>query len=299
MNKTLIIYHRVDYDGIFGGLVAYNFYKNVGDVNLLGFNYGDKLPDIGDIILNYTTICMVDISFPVPEMIRLKESGKLVWVDHHENIIKELGFSEDDVPGKRAQGKGACELMWEFAIGDIEAPKLIQLISAYDVWDHKRFDWENEVLPIQNALKAHFGTSIDLVLKEFNNNCSTFEIDKLMEEGKIIQKYLQIQYSGWCKTYSFPVQVDGKYSGICMLSPLFSALQFKRVENKYDIYLIVNRSGDGIYKVGIYKNESRALDFDCAKYAHDVYKTGNGHKCAAGFTINDEQFMNLVVNKKI
>ena len=304
-NKVIIIYHRADYDGLFSGNIARKFYKENGySIEMLGFNYGDKLPDFENIISKYSEICILDISFSPDIMKTLKDTGKAYWIDHHIGTIRESeehGYS--DFPGQRTTDKiAACEVAWNYFFKGLEIPYIIELISSYDVWDHERFGWDSEVTPLQYALRAKYSLGIEKLWRDWElleDDPNT--LDDLIESGTTILKYLKSVWKSWCGNCAFDIEVAGKYKGICMLSAQSGSLQFESVlqENKYDLQVVVNRKEPDLYNVSIYKESDDCNDFDCAEYASKVYGTGNGHKSAAGFTINLEQFERLVRDQKL
>jgi oligoribonuclease NrnB/cAMP/cGMP phosphodiesterase (DHH superfamily) len=300
-SKVIIIYHRADYDGLFSGCIAKKFYLESGyKVDLKGYNYGDKIPDFNEILKKYTEICILDVSFDPEIMKTLKESGKTYWIDHHIGTIKaseENGYS--DMPGERTTLKiGAVEVAWNYFFKDIEVPHIIELISTYDVWDHDRFTWDLETAPLQYALRAEYSLRIEKIWRHWDR--LVYDLNYLnlaLQSGRFIMNYLENVWKSWCGNYAFDVLVAGKYKGICMLSAQGGSLQFQSeltTENGYDLQIVVNRKGPDLYNIGIYKESDDCNDFDCSEYASKVYKTGNGHKSAAGFTINLEQFTKLI-----
>jgi oligoribonuclease NrnB/cAMP/cGMP phosphodiesterase (DHH superfamily) len=299
--NVLIIYHRADYDGLFSGNIARKFYiESEYEVDLKGYNYGDQVPDFDEILKNYTEVCILDVSFDAPIMKTLHESGKVYWIDHHigtTRLSEESGYSE--MLGERTDLKiGAVEVAWDYFFKGMEKPHIIELISAYDVWDHDRFVWDLETAPLQYALRAEYNLSIEKLWRHWDR--LLYDLDYLetaLQSGRFLTKYLNNVWKSWCGNYAFDVLVAGKYKAICMLSAQGGSLQFESEltpENGYDLQLVVNRKGPDLYNVGIYKKSDDCNDFDCAKFASEVYKTGNGHKSAAGFTLNLEQFTRLI-----
>ncbi len=307
--KIIIIYHRADYDGLFSGNIARKFYKDWNyKIEMKGYNYGDKLPDFDEIINKYDYICILDISFDVDIMKKLKDTGKVEWIDHHIGTIRlseENGYA--DIPGYRTKEKiAACEVAWNYFFKTIKTPRIVEVLSAYDVWDKDRFDWEEEVTPIQYSLRAKYSLNIEKIWKDWkqlledpSNEYNLYS--ELISSGFSIMRYLKAVWKSWCGNYSFDVLVGEKYKGICMLSAQSGSLQFESalVDGDYDLQIVVNRKGPDLYNVSIYKENDDCNDFDCAEYASKVYKTGNGHKSAAGFTINLEQFIRLVNEQKL
>ena len=312
MNKSItLIYHRVDYDGLFSALIYQQYintnYPEVG-VLAIGFTYGDNLPDINYLKSNSDELVMVDISFPPEYMLKLVEVfGKdhITWIDHHITAIRESRqFNYNDLVGYRNGNpeKGACELTWEWCFRDIQPPKIIQYLSAYDVWNKKRFSWDNEVLPCQNGLRAIFGMNFDLISQNPNQILSDAFLElQILPGGRMIRSFLSMKWKTQVKNSAFDIMVAGKYKGIAMLSPDFSSAMFESVLNKgYKVFCICNVKRDSdLYSVSLYSEpDGRLGDFELGEYMKQNYG-GGGHATAAGGKLTEEQFKKLIFNKII
>lgn len=301
--KVIIIYHRADYDGLFSGCIAKKFYLENGfTVDLCGYNYGDPLPDFEKIIQESDEICILDVSFDPAYMKTLKSTGKAYWIDHHigtQRTAEQNGYS--DFPGSRTtEHKGAVEVAWSYFYAGQQIPEIIEYVSAYDVWDKNRFSWDLEVTPLQYALRAEYSLSIEKIWRSWDDLLYDPNIlEDLLIAGQGIMKYLKAVWKSWCGNYAFDVLVAGKYKGICMLSAQSGSLQFESISGNYDLQIVVNRKESDLYNVSIYKESDDCNDFDCAWYASEIKKTGNGHKSAAGFTIGLEDFIKLVRDKEL
>lgn len=300
MSSILIVYHRADYDGVVSCLIAEKaavLENELNTVTTLGWNYGDKIPNIQELINEYNQLILVDISFPINEMRLLTESNKAVWIDHHITAIEDSvnnGYS--NLPGLRVNGTAACELTWKYFM-NTDVPYFIQLLGAYDVWNKNKFDWENSVLPLQYGLNAEYGVSELNLSKDFENILKDdSQVTSFINSGKQILKYLKKIWKSWIKGHAFPITVAGKYKGICLLSPQGGSIQFSSVLEEYDIYISVNRIDSNSYNIGMYMEPNR-LDFNCGEYVRATYKNGGGHACACGCKINLEQFIDLIKNK--
>lgn len=302
--KNLVVYHRVDFDGIFSGAII-NYYLShfpEEECDFLGWNYSDLLPDL----TGYDKLWLVDLSFPKETMIEIKQSGmKIVWIDHHETSINaSLDGNYTDLPGIRRIGTAAAELCWEYITdGKKETPKVVQYIGAYDVWDHSRFNWDNEVLPIQFALRTLYGIKLENLMKVFKTMVDMPNFtDELMENGRTICEYNRKRWSSAVKSFAFPIEIVGtSLKALCMLSTEFGSNSFASVSNEYDVFCVANlRESGNVYSVSLYSSgdESKLGDFSCGKFMADKY-SGGGHKGAAGGTMTEEQFINLIKNKQL
>ena len=301
-NKNyLVVYHRVDYDGIFSALVAKRAYESHGiNVRLLGYNYGQEMPNLEELLRDNAVICIVDISFPTEYMQYLRSSSRVIWIDHHITAIEDSersGYS--DIPGLRRNGTAACELTWEFFNPKKECPSIVQLAGAYDVWNKDRFNWDDDVLPLQFGLKGRYSVNLKEIDKDWDVLTSEDAYYDVIEEGQVILQFLKNQWSGWMSNSAFPVTVDGKYSAICIISPMFSSNSFESVIDKYDLCIVVSPKDQGQrFGIGMYKSPEKCPEFSCGKYLKDLCG-GGGHDGAAGGTLSKEQFMSIVFDKVI
>ena len=93
--KILIIYHRVDFDGIFSAIIARKYYESVENksVTTFGYTYNDEVPNLGSYIFkNVRRVVLVDVSFSADIMLSLLEQfghDNVEWVDHHTTAIND------------------------------------------------------------------------------------------------------------------------------------------------------------------------------------------------------------------
>lgn len=305
--KNLVIYHRVDYDGVFSALIV-KWFNTSEQVDLFGYNYGGQLPNFNEITEKYDAIWIVDVSFDPKIMTFLKNWSntgvkKLYWIDHHITAIQNSEeFEYSSLPGIRDKSRSATENVWRFLSEKknfIGIPKVIRLIGAYDIWDHDSFDWNTETLALQSSLKAKFGVSTDNIWPVFNE--LLFEerfLDDLLKLGVEINEYNRKRWESAVKSHSFEITVDGRLKGVCILGSEFTSVVFQSVEDEYDIYCVANRKNDNLFSVSLYGYEDRLGDFSCGEYMLRNY-SGGGHKGAAGGKLNLEQFIRLINDREI
>ena len=77
--KTCIVYHRVDWDGYTSAAVAKMAFP---EAELIGWSYGDNEPCVS----KFDRVIVVDLS--LSESWMLSNASKLVWIDHHKNVIE-------------------------------------------------------------------------------------------------------------------------------------------------------------------------------------------------------------------
>lgn len=111
----------------------------------------------------YDKVFVVDVSFGNRTRFLFdewKDKGTdVIWIDHHKTVINDM--RDYEVKGKRRIGTAACELTWEYLFDDIETPNVVELLSAYDVWDHDRFEW-SDVMAFQYGMRGYCGLDVDI-----------------------------------------------------------------------------------------------------------------------------------------
>lgn len=305
--NALIIFHRVDFDGVFSCCTAEKWLDENPDCisyQVYGYTYGDSLPDIENYISQgINTIIILDVTLPVEMMKELKNDERLniIWIDHHVTSIEGSrieGYS--DIKGKREVERAACEYTWEYFFPNRPCPEIIEYISAYDIWNKKRFDWDNIVFPLQYSLRTEYGVSEEIIGENFGKliNLDENEIEEFLNIGRSILKYLQRTWKSASKNYSFPVTVDNKWNGVAIMTTDFGSNVFNSIKDKYEIYIVVNRKGPDCFNCSFYIDPDTNIDFSAGEYLKNNYG-GGGHDKAAGCTLNFEQFERLVKDGEI
>ena len=291
--KIGIIYHRIDCDGLCSYAVLYNaLHERFPKIPItgIGYNHGDELPNLQ----GYTTIYMADVSLPSSEMLRLHSERRLVWIDHHATTIEDSkAYGYSTAPGLRQIGKGACELCWEFTHAKTEkVPLFVQLLSACDVFDKERFDFENEVLPLQFGVRNRFQLNPKAYIKALTEERPDNE--GLIAEGRIILNYIRQQGYRAAKTYGFTVTLAGKFPALCILTDQFGGIPYQEAakEAGCKVIVCVNRLNDKRYKVSCFAADGDA-PIHLGNYLKDMYG-GGGHANAAGAVIGTHDFRMLV-----
>ena len=138
--KTLIVYHKVDWDGFTSAAIAL---KAFPQADLYPWNYNDAiLPDTS----NYDKVILVDLTIaPNGDYSWMEENAhKLIWIDHHDNAMNGFANSKN-IDGIRRNGIGACVLTWEKFFPNKPLPLHVALCGTYDVVkkDGEFADWED------------------------------------------------------------------------------------------------------------------------------------------------------------
>lgn len=280
------IYHKSDLDGICSAAIMKYKYP---DIKLIGLDNSDVLNvKIGE----GEEVIMADISIPMDKMkgISIKTGGKFLWIDHHKSSMDDYKRFIETEPFKiktvHEIGVAACELTWKTFFPDQPVPIAVQLLSAYDVWDKSRFDWDNFTLPFQYGMKLDCGIDVD----KFNTNIFKINFETgyyeqlfqvIYNSGINILKYQKEQNNIHAKIQWFEEIVLG-YNAICINDNTHSSIIFDTIydETKHDLmilfYYIKNRWTFTFY--------SAKDNVDCSVIAKHF--GGGGHKSAAGVKVN-------------
>lgn len=280
--KTLVIYHRVDWDGYTAAAVALRAFPNA---NLLGWNYGDSLPDTRD----YDRVILVDltISYKGDYAWMHENADKLIWCDHHVAAIKSV--NRPDIPGIRCEDDndniGAALLTWKTFFPFCEIPEHVKLVATYDI-----FRKDNKYASFDDAW--NYMMFLDHV-KMSVNNASRLISDRLMS--------MRMKIGGICEWFRPFVEVyrfkkhavEFSYQGVEAYKLYYSGcrpavLIKEHLKHNCIIFNITGKVGDK-YKVSIRVSEH------CALNASDIAKQygGGGHPKAAGCLMSEEQLQNL------
>src|ERR1043166_3724895 len=109
MSKTICCYHSKDLDGYTSGAIVRKAHP---DCELIGWDYGNPIPELG----KGNQIVIIDICFPMKDMLRIAEENKVIWIDHHLSQFKEFEALQDErknlIDYVYANGIAACEIGW-------------------------------------------------------------------------------------------------------------------------------------------------------------------------------------------
>lgn len=262
-------YHSADLDGICSGAIVK---MQKPECEMIGINYGDPFPWTS--VITGETVYMVDFSLPADEMERLNRICHLIWIDHHKSAIEEANARNFVASGHQSLGIGvaACELTWmEFFKGEI--CRAVSLLGRFDVWDYGNHP---------GALEFQYG------MRQFNTTPddtgfwkSIFfgDIQNIIEQGRSLLAYEEVQNEIFAKSFAFEVKFDG-LNCIAVNKGLTNSLLFQSVYDpeRHDamVAFVLRRPGD--WKVSIYTDKPE-IDASAICKAHG----GGGHKKAAGF----------------
>ena len=115
MNKTTVIFHSADFDGIFCREIARKF---LPDAELIGWDFKDPkipFPSEGTVyILDLSPDCftLTHDNLPMRADGGFDGNGdRLIWIDHHKSSIEK---HHTFFPGYRIDGVAAARLCWQY-----------------------------------------------------------------------------------------------------------------------------------------------------------------------------------------
>ncbi len=267
-------YHSADLDGHCAGAVVKYFYP---ECETIGIDYGDEFP--WHSIKQDEIVYMVDFSLqPFDGMIKLTESTPFFhWIDHHISAIKDHQKSQKPITGKRREGIGACQLVWEYLDPTKPLPEAIKLIAEYDVWNHI----DPKTLPFQYGMRLMktWPDDPDSIWNELFNPLYTDQlVSNIVAKGATVIEYIRQDNEKYCKSCAFDTELDG-LKCVAINKMLTNSQVFDSVwdNTKYDAMLTFGRR-KGKWTVSLYTDNG---EVDVSVIAKN--RCGGGHKQAAGF----------------
>ena len=292
------IYHNKDLDGFTSGAIVKKWHSINQDDELImiGYDYNQPIPY--DIIPKGERLIMVDVSLPMPEMLKLSEHvgsfEDFVWIDHHASAISDYeSFMTDREEHKEfltavlVQGIAACEITWKYLFGEEPLPMAVLLLGEYDTWrntDATR--WDKFIMPFQFGMRSICNSPesfpISLIDRRTDKSHNESSIKDIIVMGFHILNYRNKLNEGICSRASFEHDING-YRAICLNASDYNSSTFDSVYNEEIHDIMVPFQYDGEYwSFSIYTTKN---EIDCSKLAK-IYG-GGGHKMAAGFKVKD------------
>jgi uncharacterized protein len=283
--KTIVIYHKSDYDGIFCREIARKFMPNA---ELIGWEYGEPTPEISI----EDQLYILDLSVP-----DLMAHPKLIWIDHHKSAIEKY---PNTIRGYRIDGVAACRLAWQWFNSDMERgptakehyinrsvdePFAVTLAGEYDIWDKR--DERAELF--QHGLRSQELTSLDWgeLLDEKQTIGFATKVQKLLFQGKAVQYAKTKENESIIKNQGFTTQFEGLTFLACNAARYNSLLFTAGIKPEHDALFGFNFDGKH-WKISLYHAPGKE-HHDLSKIA--VKYGGGGHKGACGFMSKTLPFM--------
>lgn len=276
----ICIYHDNCDDGF---AAAYAVWERFGDVvEYAPCQYGKEPPDVTG-----KDVLIVDFSFNADVMRALAEKARrIIVLDHHKTAEAELSafaalLQEDGTLRKEDcdhvlsgvgvrfdMKKSGCRLAWEYCFGDDPMPDWFAAIEDRDLWRFALPNTKEICIAIRSFPRAF-------------HVWAGFDADKLLAEGKGIQRYVDMIVSNICET-AFVEEIAGHKVPVASCSYDFvseTANQLLKRNPDAPFAACVVRSYDGV----TYSLRSADDRLDVSEIAKS--KGGGGHRNAAGFRV--------------
>jgi uncharacterized protein len=278
-------YHN-DLDGLASAAIVRKKYPEIPLENFIEINYGWPFP--WDIIKSTEKVIMVDFCLqPFEDMRRLHCKANLTWIDHHKTALAEYQKHLDDdyfpIEGLRKIGRGACELTWNYYFPNKPVPRVIHLLSSYDVWDL----YEEDILAFQMGMRAEdYRLNHHFWIEMLDNQTIDNDIwvDDIIENGLKIVKWEDIRAKEYCKAYAIETFISGHRAIAVNVGRANSQFFLSTFNHKdYPIFIYFCRLPSDKWTVGLM---SETVDVG------EIAKSfgGGGHAGAAGFSCENLPF---------
>lgn len=290
--KTLVIYHKADWDGLFSREICRKHFGD--DAEYLGWDYGDPLP----VVDPGREVVMVDISVD-----GLMDHRPLVWIDHHKSAMAKFA---PDIPGYRIDGVAACRLAWQyfhtanyarnklldpcmtlpekqaFIDRKVVEPYAVQLAGEYDIWDKRNPDADT----FQSAMRSReidaewWANLLDTTIHaEAKVQRSVLAVRALMPLGRAIQFSADEANASLARDVAFELEWEG-LRFIAINKPRGNSRTFAAVVQPTHDALLTFYWLRNKWRVSLYHaphNTTVDLSQIAVKYG------GGGHRGACGF----------------
>ena len=268
---------------------------------------------------------MTDVSFndwTYMKKLHDKFGENFIWFDHHAPIIADshkYGF--DDTPGYRDTTMSAILCVYRYYTGDEydfeKAPTLLRLLSAWDCWSWVRegigeefirafnagvtaiselnvnYFFDNIVVfltPASQSKWYRYPTDSEPFVRNFIDRFTVTGADIIARQDRAAEVLVK-EYGeeGWT--------VGGESAVMVVTSGPTNSQMFKSVKNVVEHGICFKHTKEGKWIVSLY-NTRNDITFDCGDYLRKNYG-GGGHVGAAGCTLDNEQFFEIITKKSL
>ena len=273
-------YHN-DIDGeCAGSIVAkkeFNYNKN----NFYRVDYIIDLKPMIDSIKNKERVYFVDYSFTEKNVWILKEllekECDIIWCDHHTSSIKLTEKYPDlnNIKGIRKEGISGAALtyMYLFDTEYKKIPDYVKYVSDYDCWIYK---YKDQTTYFKLGMDIRNNDALDKIWIEL---IDISKLLKIIDDGKLIKKYIDIDYKSYRNDYGYESEFEGYKCYV--VNRKTNSWIFGDKYNKYPLVVVWAYNGK-TYSYSLYSSNPNV---DCSKIAEKY--GGGGHKGAAGFSYNE------------
>ncbi len=335
--RYLIIYHGDDNDGVVSGAILYDYLirkKKVPEASIETFaaNY-NKLKDWWSYITpnglreKYDVIIMTDISFNDSNCMKaLWDEYKydFIWCDHHRPIIKESVEKKfHETPGIRQTDRSAILCVWKYLYDPFDLdynnkniPEFFSILSAIDSWTFKERGYDKDyVTDVNKGVTSTYNLDFNAILKIVTSIVSNWEkklipddymlniIETCRMAGHNFNSYDAQKAERLIKEYgdnTWSIQLpDGSTRTACALFTQggSNSSMFKTCLNSIQNGIVFKHQKNGDWAISLY-NKTDDSTFHCGDFLKKKYN-GGGHEGAAGCTISQKQFIDILLTKTL
>lgn len=271
-------FYHGDLDGKCAGAIVYAFTPCCSRSDFYEVDYGRDFPF--DVIEDGERVFIVDWSLNQIEggwEKLMAITNDIVWIDHHKSALEGCNFK---FKGIQNTGEAGCVLTWQFFKGQDAVPFGFDLVGDYDIW---RFKYGDDTVAFQNAMKLYDTHPTSSIWRDVYSSQKT--IDKLLGEGYIIKRSLEMSGGAKVKKLGFTTEFEGHKAVAC--NAFAGSKLFDSIETDADLKITFRHDGTQ-FTVSVYSSNN---DIDCSEIAKKY--GGGGHKGAAGFQCDAIPFKRL------
>ena len=284
-DKEVVCISHVDLDGYCAAAVVKQRYP---DARIFYSNYGKSTPT--NAFIPRSKLIVTDFSLPEHEFDKCKRLGiEVVLLDHHEFKYKELEAHGYSFPGLRNPEMSGSELAWRFLFPSSPVPRVIRIVTSYDLWKFNEPKTKEFAAGIQmfEQRAAYKSCYIWGKLLSPYQDIAESTLENVIKIGERIVNYEQTHNALICKDVSYRATLPTGQK--CLVAAIKGAnSSFFDSVDKTDIDALCMSQ----YATDIQK-------YRCSVYAPDKTKVvlpiaqafgGGGHPGAAGFQTCDYPF---------
>lgn len=284
MNKKLVIYHANCPDGFSSAHIIRQRFPHE-DIEFFPGVYQMPPPDVTD-----RDVIIVDFSYQKDDMWSIiQRASTVTWIDHHASAICDL---EEFIPfmlGLRRLDHSGAALTWLYFVEDHvdQMPLLYHYIEDYDLWNFT-FPFSKEINAYIQSKDYTFDNWTQLA-HELDHETTFLEAK---QKGIAIQEKAEKDLKELILQTQSTLNIGGYIVPVCNLPYIFAS----RAANQLSVnqpfaacYYITHRQT--VY----FSLRSQTNGLDVSKIAKKM--GGGGHPHAAGFEINLNLFLKMMLNQ--
>lgn len=278
IKNTLVLYHADCMDGYASAWAAW---KKLGNkAHYKPVRHQTPFPDFAE----GATIFIVDFCYPTDVLVEAAgRASKIVVLDHHISAQQEYERYQQkfEIPNNLEfifiQDHSGCLISWQYFMGEVEAPLLLQHIEDHDLWRHQ--------LPKTEEISKALFLRLPVNFYAFEK----IKLSTLHREGSLLLKQQKLNVRRLFNT-RHSVTLNN-LSGLAVNASSMFASDLGHVLAEKSGTFGLTYFYDG--KRQCYQCSLRSIaDFDVAELAQQF--GGGGHKNASGFSVDQATFLSFI-----